>query len=79
MPESMFEWLRDRLAAILHLDPSEIQPTSRFAEDLDANSIDLIEACNGAEAEFGVVVEDHVLYDLETVGQLVDVLERLRS
>lgn len=79
MSDATFEWVRSRFAEVLEVEPVEVQPDSRFADDLDADSIDLIEVVNGAEKEFGVVVEEHELYDLETVQELVDLLERSRK
>lgn len=79
MSDATFEWVRSRFAEVLEVEPAEVQPDSRFADDLDADSIDLIEVVNGAEKEFGVVVEEHELYDLETVQELVDLLERSRK
>ncbi len=79
MSDATFEWVRSRFAEVLEVESAEVQPDSRFADDLDADSIDLIEVVNGAEKEFGVVVEEHELYDLETVQELVDLLERSRK
>lgn len=76
MAEDNFAWVRERFAEVLELDPAEITRASRFGDDLDADSIDLIEVVNKAEGELGVKVEEEQLYDLETVGQLVDLLDR---
>lgn len=76
MAEDNFAWVRERFAEVLELDPAEITRGSRFGDDLDADSIDLIEVVNKAEGELGVKVEEEQLYDLETVGQLVDLLDR---
>ena len=79
MDASVFEWVQGRLASVLELDPSEITPSSHLADDLDADSIDLIEVVNGAEKEFGVSIEEQELYDLETVSQLVELIEAARK
>lgn len=72
-------WIQVRLAEVLELGPDEITPDLRFGDDLDADSIDLIEVVNGAEKQYGVTIEEQELYDLETVGQLVDLIDRLRK
>lgn len=77
MPDATFDWVRDRLAEVLELDQQEIGRSSRFADDLDADSIDLIEVVNGAEQKFGVSIPEERLYDLETVGQLADLLSEI--
>jgi acyl carrier protein len=74
-----FEWVRDRFAEVLELDPSEISRNSRLADDLDADSIDLIEVVNSAERALGVTIAEEELYDLETVGQLVEAIDRHRA
>ena len=74
-----FEWVRDRFAEVLELDPAEISRNSRLADDLDADSIDLIEVVNSAERALGVTIAEEELYDLETVGQLVEAIDRHRA
>lgn len=73
--EELFEWLRGRFIDVLEVDADTITLDSDFA-DLDADSIDLIEVINMAEREYGLEIEEQKLYDLETVGQFVDLLER---
>ena len=75
MADNTFEWVRARFAEVLEIDPAEITPASRFADDLDADSIDLIEVVNKAEQERGIAIAEEQLYDLETVGQLVELLD----
>ena len=79
MEQATFEWVRDRFAEVLELDPSEISRNSRLADDLDADSIDLIEVVNSAERALGVTIAEEELYDLETVGQLVEAIDRHRA
>ena len=79
MEKATFEWVRDRFAEVLEIDPSEITTGSRFADDLDADSIDLIEVVNSAERSLGVTIAEEELYDLETVGQLVETIDRHRA
>ena len=79
MSDDSFAWVRDQLTGILGLDAADITKDSRFADDLDADSIDLIEMVNAAEATFGVTVEEDQLYDIETVGDFVRLLDARRS
>ncbi len=78
MDDAVFSWVRARFAEVLELDPRDITLDSQLAADLDADSIDLIEVVNGAEKEFGVSIEEQELYDLETVSQLVELIENAR-
>ena len=79
MAQDSFEWAKGRLAAVLGLAADDIRRSSRFADDLDADSIDLIEVVNSAESALGVTVSEEQLYDLETVAQLVELLDQLRG
>jgi len=69
--------VRDRLAEILERSPEGIETTSRFAEDLDADSLALIELVEILEQELGertvgFQIDDEDLEDLKTVGDAVD-------
>ena len=75
MATDTYQWVREQFAQVLEIDPSEITRASRFADDLDADSIDLIEVVNKAEQERGISIAEEQLYDLETVGELVDLLD----
>ncbi|MHB8296598.1 MAG: acyl carrier protein [Acidimicrobiales bacterium] len=75
--QEVFGLVRDRLADILERDPSQIAESSSFAEDLDADSLALIELVEALEEEFGRRVEgfriqDEDLDDLKTVRDAVD-------
>ena len=63
------------MAEVLEVDPELIQESTDFAE-LDADSIDLIEVVNAMEREFDVHIDEQDLYDLENVGQLLDLLQQ---
>jgi len=77
--DDTFVWVCQRFAEVLEIDPAEITSESRFADDLDADSIDLIEVVNSAETALGVTVAEDQLYDLETVGELVTLLHELQG
>ena len=75
--------VRDRLADILEVEPSEIGEGNSFAADLDADSLALIELVEALEEELsersaGFRIEDDDLEDLKTVRDAVDyVVSRL--
>ena len=73
----VFELIRDQLADILEIDPGSITESSSFAEDLDADSLALIELVEALEEELGertvgFRIEDEDLEDLRTVRDAVD-------
>jgi acyl carrier protein len=73
----VFSLIRDRLADILEVDPSSISEGSSFADDLEADSLALIELVEAIEEELseragGFRIEDEDLEDLRTVRDAVD-------
>ncbi len=70
--------VREHLSAELEVDAAEIAETTRFREDLDADSLDLYELVMELEDSYGVRVPEEDAAEIETVGQAVDfVLARL--
>ena len=82
-PDDVLAIVRDRLGEILEIDEATITRESRFREDLDADSLALIELVEALEAELGertvgFSIDDDDLGDLLTVGDAVDyVMQRL--
>ncbi len=75
--QGVFDLIRDQLADILEIDPSTITETASFAEDLNADSLALIELVEALEEELGertvgFRIEDEDLEDLRTVRDAVD-------
>ena len=75
--ESVFDINRDQLSDILEIDPSRITESSSFVEDLEADSLALIELVEGLEEELsertvGFRIEDEDLEDLKTVRDAID-------
>src|SRR4029079_11918510 len=74
---AVFELIRDRLADILEIDPSGIKEGDSFVDDLDADSLALIELVEALEEELGertvgFRIDDEDLADLKTVRDAVD-------
>ena len=82
--DEIFEIVRDRLADILEIEPATISEGQSFVDDLDADSLALIELVEALEEELsertvGFRIEDEDLDDLKTVRDAVDyVYERTR-
>ncbi len=80
---AVLELIRERLAEILEIEPSAINEGDSFADDLDADSLALIELVEALEEELGersvgFRIEDEDLEDLKSVRDAVDyVLARL--
>ena len=60
---------------LLGKDESEISRESRFREDLEADSLDLVELIMAFEEEFGGEISDEDAQQIETVGQAVEYIQ----
>jgi acyl carrier protein len=75
--EQVLQLVRDHLADELELDPKSIRESTRFREDLEADSLDLYTLVQELEDTYGVRVSDEEAARITTVGQAVDfVVER---
>ena len=75
--QEIVDLVRDRLADILEVEPSTIHEGDSFADDLEADSLALIELVEALEEELGersvgFRIEDEDLEDLKTVRDAVD-------
>lgn len=76
-PDEVFALIRERLAEILEIDESRITRNASFADDLEADSLALIELVEALESELGertvgFTVDDEDLAELRTVGEAAD-------
>jgi acyl carrier protein len=70
--------VRSHLATELEVAETEISESTRFREDLDADSLDLYELVMELEDTYGMTVSEEEAARIETVGDAVDfVLARL--
>ena len=70
--DEVLERIREHLAAELEIDPDRIQEDTRFKEDLEADSLDLVELVMELEDRYGIRVSEEEAADIETVGDAVD-------
>ena len=75
--DEIFEIVRDRLADILEIEPGGITEGQSFVDDLDADSLALIELVEALEEQLagripGFRIEDEDLEDLKTVRDAID-------
>ena len=76
--ERVMAKVRDHLATELEVDADAIAETTRFREDLDADSLDLYELVMELEDTYGITVSEEEASRIQTVGDAVDfVLQRL--
>jgi len=73
MPE-LQDKVRKILAENLSVAETQVTPEARFQEDLDADSLDLVEAVLALEEEFGVTIPEEEMEGVKTVGQAVQLV-----
>ncbi len=60
----------------LGVDEEKVTPEARFREDLEADSLDLVELIMAFEEEFGGEISDEEAQGITTVGEAVAYLEK---
>jgi acyl carrier protein len=66
--------VRKILAEQLAVDEQLVVPDARFAEDLNADSLDLVEAVLALEEEWNIEIPEEEMDGVKTVGQAVDLV-----
>ena len=66
--------IRDVAVEVLSVEPASVTEAARFKEDLEADSLDLVELVMGLEERFDISVPEEDLEGVATVGQAVDLV-----
>lgn len=72
--DEIYEALKKTLVEELEIDASKITPEADFKNDLDADSLHLVELAMELEDNYDVAIPDEVALELKTVGSVVDYL-----
>jgi len=72
--DAAFDKFRECAVEVLQVPQEKVTKEARFAEDLDADSLDLVELVMALEEAFDITVEETELEDIETVGQAFDLI-----
>ena len=66
-----FEQVKEIIVELLNVDESKITPEAKFREDLEADSLDLVELIMAFEDKFGGEISDEDAQNISTVGDVV--------
>ena len=75
MGDETFEKIRDIIVDQLGVDEDKVTMEARFREDLEADSLDLVELIMAFEDEFGGEISDEEAQQIKTVGGAVEYLK----
>lgn len=67
--EEAFAKFRTCAVEVLQVEPEKVTPDARFGDDLDADSLDLVELVMALEETFDITVDESELEGVETVDQ----------
>ncbi|MCA1982441.1 acyl carrier protein [Nocardioides nematodiphilus] len=77
------EEIRTQLADIVNevagVDTSDVQLDKSFVDDLDVDSLSMVEVVVAAEEAFGVTIPDSEVKNLKTVGDAVSFIENAQA
>jgi acyl carrier protein len=73
--QDIFERLRKLIVELLEIDEAEVVPGASFMDDLNADSLDLIEFITATEDAFGIEISDEDSGKLQTVQDAVDYIK----
>jgi acyl carrier protein len=73
--QTTLERIRGIIVELLGVDAAKVVPEARFREDLEADSLDLVELIMAFEEEFGGEISDEDAQKITTVGQAVEYVE----
>ncbi|TML07384.1 MAG: acyl carrier protein [Actinobacteria bacterium] len=73
--QDLFERFKRRAVEVLSVDDAQVKMDAKFADDLDADSLDLVEFVMALEEEFDINVEEQELEGVDTIGHAFDLVK----
>lgn len=75
----IFESVKSIIVELLSIDEAKVTPEARFREDLEADSLDLVELIMAFEEKYGAEISDEDAQKLTTVGEVVSYIETYKT
>ena len=75
MADDTLEKFKQCTVEVLQVDPEQVTKEARFGDDLDADSLDLVELVMALEEAFDIEVPEEDLEGVETVGQAYELVQ----
>ncbi len=78
--QEVFEKIKEIIVDVLGIDESQVTMDARFREDLEADSLDLVELIMAMEEAFDAEISDEEAQKIATVGEAVKyIVERMQA
>ena len=72
--DTAFDKFKSCAVDVLQVEPDQVVPDAKFGDDLDADSLDLVELVMALEESFDISVDESELEGIQTVGQAFDLV-----
>ena len=79
MAENVLAELASILEEVAGVNPEDVTPEKSFVDDLDVDSLSMVEVAMAVEEKFGAKIPDEQLSELKTVGDAVTYIEQHQS
>lgn len=77
--EITFEKIKDVIVESLGCNPDDVKPETNLIEDLDADSLELVDLSMTLQEEIGVGIADEDLENIHTVSDILDYIRAHRD
>jgi acyl carrier protein len=77
--DNILEQLAEILQEVADVDPADVTPEKSFVDDLDVDSLSMVEVAMAVEEKFNAKIPDEQLSELKTVGDAVKYIEEHAS
>ncbi|WP_017573493.1 acyl carrier protein [Nocardiopsis halotolerans] len=74
--QEILKGLGEIIEEIVGTEPSEVTPEKSFVDDLDIDSLSMVEIAIAAQDKFGVEIPDDQLKDLKTVQDVINFIQK---
>lgn len=75
MPDTVLQDLASILHEVADVAPEDVTPEKSFVDDLDVDSLSMVEVAMAVEEKFGANIPDDKLSELKTVGDAIDYIK----
>ncbi|CNE37770.1 MULTISPECIES: acyl carrier protein [Actinomadura] len=77
--QQILDGLAEIIDDIVGIDKSEVTPEKNFIDDLDIDSLSMVEIAVAAQDQFGVEIPDDELRNLKTVKDVINFVQNLQT